>query len=110
MDDFPIPKWITYIGFVLFGIAGGIIGYSIREQQKGEKIVWSRAVLEGLASGFVGILVLLLSVEMGFSMMWAGFLVGVFGWIGATASIGVFNRIIASRAGFDMPKDKENEK
>lgn len=110
MEDLPIPKWIIYLGFIIFGVAGGMIGYATREQQKSHKIIWGRALLEGLASGFIGILVLLLSLEMGFSMLWAGFLVGVFGWIGATASIGVFNRIIASRAGFEMPETKETEK
>lgn len=110
MDDLPIPRWLAFVAIVVFAFLGGVVGYTTKENERGQSVIWRRAFMEGVGSGFVGVLVLLVSLEMGISLLLAGFLAGVFGYLGVMASIGVFNRFISSKTGFEMPKDKETDK
>lgn len=110
MDDFPnMPKWVAFLGIIFLGGIGGMVGHVTREKQKGKKIALSSLAFEGMASGFVAVLVLLLSLEMGFSLLWAAFLGGVFGYLGVAASIGIFKRFIPHKTPLEMPLDEETK-
>lgn len=110
MEELPFRKWVIWAGIVFFGAIGGIVGHITREQQHGRNITYTRLASEALASGFVAVLVLLLCLELGFSLSMAMFLGGVFGYLGVTASIGVFNRFISKATPLQMPETKETEK
>jgi len=81
---------------------GGMLGYSMREHDKGNHVNIWRTVIEGLGSGFVGILVLLLCLEWEFSLLWAAFIAGALGWPGATASIRLLERFLFDKLGIKM--------
>lgn len=84
---------------VVFAILGGFLGHVMRVLDSRHRVVWSRALFEAFAAGFVGVLVLLLCNAMGLSDQWTGVVVGVSGWLGANASIGMLSGIVLRRLG-----------
>lgn len=106
MEDFPFPKWVAWIGIVAFAMLGGAVGHTTREQQSGRRITFRGVVFQSFASGFVGILVILLALEWGVSLLWAGFLAGVLGFLGVMTAMGIFNKIVALRHSIEMPDSK----
>lgn len=110
MEELPFRKWLAFVAIVVFAFFGGITGYVTKSTQRGQDVILKHMFFEGMGSGFVGVLVLLASLEMGISLALAGFMAGIFGYLGVMASIGVFNRFISSKTGIDMPETKEIEK
>lgn len=62
-------------------------------------VSYGRACVEGLAAGFVGLLVMLVCNAAGISDQWTGVVVGVSGWLGANASIRVLEKLVFSKLG-----------
>ena len=92
-----LDSWWNHSGikaavFTALAVFGGFFGYIMRALDNEHKISYVRAVLESLAAGFVGLLVMLLCNASGFSDQWTGVVVGVSGWLGANASIRVLER------------------
>lgn len=85
----PDPQWgwTKLVLYAAFASLGGVLGHLFRTVDKGQTISWTRAALEGVAAGFVGLLFYLTCNAMGMSEQWTGVIVGVSGWLGATASI-----------------------
>lgn len=102
MDDLPISRWLAHAGIVVLAAIGGMLGYSMREADKGAPVNTWRTIIEGLGSGFVGVLVLLLCIEWEFSLLWAAFISGALGWPGATASIRLLERFLFEKLGIKM--------
>ncbi len=86
-------------GYAAFSAFGGILGHLMRAVDKKHKITWGRTATEGLAAGFVGLLVLLLCQAMGLSEQWTGVVVGVSGWLGASATIRMLETAVRKRLG-----------
>jgi len=85
--------------YALFSAFGGFLGYVLRQMDAGSKVSLWRAVAEALAAGFVGILVMLMCEAMHLSVQWTGVMVGVCGWLGATASIRLLERVVRTKLG-----------
>lgn len=75
------------------------MGAILRAQHEDRKFSWKRVLVEAIASGFVGLLVMLACNEMNFSERWTGVIVGVFGWLGANASIVMLEKLIYGKLG-----------
>lgn len=85
------------------------MGHLMRTIDGEHKIKWSRALLEGGAAGFVGLLMLLVCQAMNMSEQWTGVIVGVSGWLGANATIRMLESIVLKKLGIDKPeREKEN--
>lgn len=97
MDHFPFPRWAINGLLILFAVMGGMLGHAMRENDKGNPITLGRVLLEGGSSGFVGILVLFLCMEMEFSFPITGFIVGILGWAGAVSAIRLLRRFLPER-------------
>ncbi|PNU05866.1 hypothetical protein A8V01_14630 [Novosphingobium guangzhouense] len=82
--------------------AGGGLGHVMRESDKGNKILRWRVLLNMAASGFVGLLVTFLCQAVKLDDLWTGFVVGVFGWLGATVSIQLLERIVYKKFGIPL--------
>lgn len=102
MDDLPISRWLAHAGIVAFAAIGGMLGYTMREHDKGAPVNLWRTVIEGLGSGFVGVLAMLICLEMEFSQLWTAFIAGSLGWPGATASIRLLERLLYNKLGIKM--------
>lgn len=102
MEQFSLSDWATAAGYTLLAALGGALGYVMREHDKGNPLNGWRALTEAAGSGFVGFLVMLLCRAMGLDPLWSGFVVGIFGWLGANVSIRFLERIVYERFGVKL--------
>lgn len=93
--------WIDNLMLTGFAASAGFLGYLMRNSNNRRKISWGRSLLEAAASGFVGFMTVLLCQAMNLSYEWTGFLSGLLGWLGATTSIQLFERIVRRKLGLD---------
>lgn len=79
--------WLKLAAYIALAIVGGILGYLMRALENGHKPSLLRSLLEGLAAGFTGLLLLLLCQVSGIGPEMTGVIVGIGGWLGASATI-----------------------
>jgi hypothetical protein len=91
--------WLMTLLYATFAGFGGSMGYVMRQLDAGARPSLWRALVEGGAAAFVGVLVMFLCQAMNFSAQWTGVIVGVCGWLGATSSIRMLERVVARRIG-----------
>lgn len=91
--------YIKIAAYWTFAAVGGFMGYLMRTIDADKTVSWGRSALEGCASGFVGLLMMMTSHALGFSEHWTGILVGVSGWLGANASIRLLEKVVSSKLG-----------
>lgn len=106
-DEF--NEWLKVGGLVAFAALGGAMGYIMRTVDSGKKVKPLRALLEALAAGFVGLVVLFTCQAIGLSEQWTGVVVGVCGWLGANASIRLLETIVYKRLGIQREKPAEKD-
>ena len=75
------------------------MGHIMRSLDKSTPISYGRACVEGLAAGFVGLLVMLICNATALSEQWTGVVVGVSGWLGANASIRMLEKLVFRKLG-----------
>ncbi len=97
--------WIKVIAFCLLSAIGGSLGYLMRTIDSRKKIKWQRVLLEGAAAGFVGLIIMLLCLAAGLSYQWTGVVVGVSGWLGASATIRLIELHVFKKLGLDKIQD-----
>lgn len=102
MEHFSLSDWLTSVGYTLLAAVGGLLGYIMREHDKGNELSALRALTESVSSGFVGFLVMLLCRAMAVDPLWSGFVVGIFGWLGANVSIRLLERLVYERLGIKL--------
>lgn len=91
-------KAILYAALATFG---GFLGHIMRALDKSTPISYGRACVEGLAAGFVGLLVMLMCSATNMSDQWTGVIVGVSGWLGANASIRMLEKLVFKKLGIN---------
>lgn len=94
-------EWIKAIAYVLFAAIGGMLGYLIRASDNEAKVRLHLVALEGAAAGFVGFMVFLLCQAYHMSPQWTGVVVGVCGWLGASATIRILEGVVFRRLGLE---------
>lgn len=102
MEQFNLFDWLTSAGYTVLAAVGGLLGYIMREHDKGNDLNGWRAITETLSSGFVGFLVMLLCRALKLDPLWSGFIIGVFGWLGASVSIRLLERIVYEKLGIKL--------
>ena len=101
INDPSLIDLVKSAGYVALASIGGFLGYVLRTMEKAMGIQWGRALIETFASGFVGVMVLFMGQAVGLSGPWLGFIVGVFGWAGAPASMLVLEKVIFKKLGVE---------
>lgn len=99
LPEDPQFSWLKLLAYAAFAAFGGFMGHILRTIDARQKIKWSTASIQGLAAGFVGVLVLLMCQAMNLSEQWTGVIVGVCGWLGANASIQFLETIVFNKLG-----------
>ena len=103
MDQPPLNfAWWQLVLYPLFASVGGALGHVLRTLDAGGHISMWRTLLESMAAGFVGILVMLICQQLHLSPQWTGVCVGVCGWLGATVSIRMLERLVRARLGVQV--------
>ena len=83
----------------LFAATGGLLGYLMRTIDQDEKPNFYKGMVEFFASGFVGVIGMLLCKAFEFDVIWAGVICGVFGWMGAKSSIVLITNALRRKLG-----------
>lgn len=91
--------WVRFLGYAVFAATGGSIGHILRTIDSGHPIRWGKAIAQGVGAGFVGVLVLLACQAFSLSEQWTGLTVGVCGWMGASATIVILEKLVFKRLG-----------
>lgn len=99
--------YFSLFGYALLAAFGGLLGYLMRTLDKGHRVSYGRALIESASAGFVGGLVTLACMAMKLDPLWSGVIVGVFGWLGATASIRFLETMIFKRLGITRNEVRE---
>lgn len=97
----PNENWFEALMFTGLASFAGLMGYLMRNSNDRRVITWERSLLETMASGFIGFLTVLLCRALNIPYEWTGFIAGVLGWLGATASIQLFERIVRKKLGIE---------
>ena len=93
--------WVKAILYAALATFGGFLGHVMRALDKPIPISYGRACVEGLAAGFVGLLVMLMCNATNMSDQWTGVVVGVSGWLGANASIRMLEKLVFKKLGIN---------
>lgn len=98
--------WVKAAMYAALASFGGFLGHIMRSLDGSIPISYGRAIIEGLAAGFVGLLVMLMCNAMNLSDQWTGVIVGVSGWLGANASIRMLEKKVFRQLGL-IPSDTQ---
>lgn len=91
--------WIKAGAYVAFSAVGGMLGFLMRSVDGKQPFRIWRCLLEGAGAAFVGLLVLLICQAMNLSPQWTGVIVGVCGWLGASATIRMLESVVRNKLG-----------
>lgn len=91
--------WVKAGAYVAFSAVGGMLGFLMRSIDRKETFNFWRCLLEGAGAAFVGLLVLFICQAMGLSQQWTGVIVGVCGWLGASATIRMLESVVRNKLG-----------
>lgn len=109
-DPFQI-WWFKAICYASFAGFGGTMSYLLRSIDTKSPVSWGRAFVEATSAGFVGILVLLACQAANLGEQWTGLIVGVCGWLGASATIKMLETLVRRKLGLqEKPDDEPNPK
>ena len=108
-DDPNVFSWLRVFIYAAFASVGGMLGYSMRMLEHGVPINLKMAAVEGMASGFVGLLMFLACGQLGISQEWTGVIVGVSGWLGANATLRILEILVYRKLGISKPEVVDND-
>lgn len=108
-DDPNQWSWLRVSLYAAFAALGGVLGHIMRAIDRKERVVFVRAIIEGIAAGFVGLLVLFLCQAMHLSEQWTGVIVGVSGWLGANATIRLIETLVYRKLGLTNKRRKDDD-
>jgi hypothetical protein len=91
--------WLEALLYAALAALGGLLGHIMRAIDKQEKINVARAIIEAMAAGFVGLLMMLACNAMALPSQWTGVIVGVCGWLGANATIRILEELVYKKLG-----------
>jgi hypothetical protein len=101
LPDDPLLTWLKMIVYALFAAVGGFLGHLMRTIDARKKIKWGHSALQGIAAGFVGLLVFFACRALNLSEQWTGVIVGLAGWLGANASIRMLEKVVFKKLGIE---------
>lgn len=99
MNSTPPGSWYDHLIFSVLAAVAGLLGHHMRNVNSRRQTTFKRSLLEAASSGFIGFLTVLLCRAMGISYEWTGVIAGLLGWLGATASIQLFERVVRRKLG-----------
>ncbi len=103
----PQIEWFKYVAYTLLAIIGGMLGFIMRTIDARLTINWWMVLLNGVAAGFVGFITLLICMASQLSPLWTGVIVGILGWMGANASMGLLSKIAFNKLGLNTEPKRE---
>lgn len=103
-----LEHWLDNLMLSVFAAFAGFLGYLMRTVDGPNKVSWPRSLLEGLSSGIIGFLTVLVCRALGLTYEWMGFSAGVLGWMGAKVSIQLLERLVLQKLGLEVEKNADD--
>ena len=100
-SNFLIKLWVDTRGYVLFialAVWGGTVNYISKNNKEGGQFSWTEWVGEITVSGFAGVLVALIGIEMEWSVYITAFMARMAGHMGGRA-LYIFEILFRARMG-----------
>lgn len=94
-------QWIKLLVFAIFAAVGGFLGHVVRCFEHDSRFSWTKSFIAAFASGFVGILMVLLCRALKLDDTWTGVIAGTAGWLGADATIQIIASVVRKKLGVD---------
>lgn len=107
--DPSITWWLKVAAHAVFAAFAGAMGYLMRAMDGGHRAKKRAVLINCLAAGFVGILVMFICQELGVSQKWTLVTTGVFGWLGAGASIKLIEGMVFRKLGITKSSSSQGE-
>lgn len=98
-DDYWAMTWVKMIVLSLLGGFAGVISYLLRQMDAGLPIKASRAAVEFFSSLLAAFFVFLTCKALGLDEVWTALACGLFGWLGAKATIMALEKLIEKKLG-----------
>lgn len=96
----PFDGW-KWLGLVVLAAVGGVLSKLMTTMKAGAPVLFWPTFVQGMSSGFVGLLLMWLCESAHLSFQWTAVTVGVGGWLGAEASIQLIQRLVYSKVGLN---------
>lgn len=103
-------SWLEIAIFVCFAAMGGALGHTMREVGKGSRPTFGRVILEALAAGFLGIIMLLLCKALAADWIWSGVIVGVFSWLGVDKTTAAILKAVKYKIRVSLQEDERRNR
>lgn len=97
--------WGKTSAFVLLAAVAGGLGYVTRKLDDGGNLSVGRTCVEVLSAAFVGLLFKLVCDEFEMSDRWTGVIVGLAGWLGASASVRLLENLVYDKLGLKEKRE-----
>ena len=101
-------EWLKLIIYAVFAGVGGFLAHIVKCLENNSPISRIKCIVAAFASGFVGILMVLLCTILKLDMAWTGLIVGVSGWLGAEATIQGLSVIVRKKLGIEKDTRPDN--
>lgn len=93
--------WSKEVEAITVAAIAGLLGYLMRTIQSGRRIRALQAVVETAAAGLVGYMACHLCEGLGIGREWSSVIIGVLGWVGASGSVVILQRLAFRRFGIE---------
>lgn len=108
-DPNELMQTLKLLAYAAFAAIGGVLGHIMRALDRKEAVNKTRAAIEGVSAGFVGLIVMLVCQALNLSEPWTGVIVGVCGWLGANATIRILEVLVYKKLGIHKPVTKRGK-
>lgn len=105
-----LTEWLKLLAYAAFAAVGGFIGSVFRTIDKRQKLNLGRSTIEGIAASFVGCLIYFMCQAFNLSDSWTGVIVGLSGWMGASASVGLLEAVVYKKFGIEKQPETIRER
>ncbi|HHW4679764.1 MAG TPA: phage holin family protein [Xylella sp.] len=99
LDPSSPPSWWKEAFYAGLAMVAGTLGYLMRTLDNGEKPTWTRVLIEAGAAGLVGLCAMWVCESLEMSQKLTAVTVGVFGWLGASASLEFIQGFVLPKVG-----------
>lgn len=102
-SDSDFIQWVKMFVFAAFAAIGGFLSHLVRSFETNASFSWAKSIVAFLASGFVGILMVLVCRALKLDDTWTGLVAGTAGWLGADVTIQIVAKFVRRKLG--IPDD-----
>lgn len=106
--EVPWHEWFRVAAYVLLASVAGGLGHIVRRMDKDKPVRWRYVLVQAASAGLAGLFTYWICDALGVGHQWTGISVGICGWMGASASIEVLQKLVWDKLGIDKESNSAN--